>query len=404
MDEAEIQDRMKKNLEYCDKVSTVQWAATVLQDLKQVAKSKDTSAYSTLGFGMKFRLMDVKAGFHELDLVQVTKDFRLARNRLILLDWGGTLVAENDVNDKLQAYAFAIGQANRSGPSEELKIILESLCGDPRNIVYVVSGKKAKGVSDFFGGVKGLGLAAEHGSYYRYPSETRLELRSARNQWKTMIQLESLHWKDAARVVMDMYVQRTQGTYIEEKSSAIIWQFRDADPEFGFLQSKELEEHLNEVLSGEPVDVMRGGGISDGYIEVRAHGVSKGYFLEHLLTVLQSKGISVDFVMAVGDDASDEPMFEQINTIRQSSAKEKIKYLYSVAVGKKPTAADAYVNDTSSVMELLSCLVKSAAYEKRYHSVVDLPSHDIGSNSNMRPLRFTMGSPATNLTVSIKQI
>jgi hypothetical protein len=44
MDEAEIQDRMKKNLEYCDKVSTVQWAATVLQDLKQVAKSKDTSA------------------------------------------------------------------------------------------------------------------------------------------------------------------------------------------------------------------------------------------------------------------------------------------------------------------------------------------------------------------------
>jgi trehalose 6-phosphate synthase/phosphatase len=37
---------------------------------------------------------------------------------------------------------------------------------------------------------------------------------------------------------MDIYVKRTHGTYIEEKGSAMLWQFRDADPEFGFLQSK----------------------------------------------------------------------------------------------------------------------------------------------------------------------
>ena len=33
-------------------------------------------------------------------------------------------------------------------------------------------------------------------------------------------------WKQAARVVMDMYVQRTHGTYVEQKGNELIWQFR----------------------------------------------------------------------------------------------------------------------------------------------------------------------------------
>lgn len=47
---------------------------------------------------------------------------------------------------------------------------------------------------------------------------------------------------------MNLYVQRTHGTYLENKGSALLWQFRDADPEFGWLQSKELEDHLTTVL------------------------------------------------------------------------------------------------------------------------------------------------------------
>lgn len=54
---------------------------------------------------------------------------------------------------------------------------------------------------------------------------------------------------------MDIFVQRTHGTYIETKGNALIWQFSDADPEFGFLQSKELEEHLSLILAHYPVEV-----------------------------------------------------------------------------------------------------------------------------------------------------
>lgn len=48
-------------------------------------------------------------------------------------------------------------------------------------------------------------------------------------------------WMQLARAIMDVYVKRTHGTYIEQKGSALLWQYRDADPEFGHMQSKELE-------------------------------------------------------------------------------------------------------------------------------------------------------------------
>lgn len=50
------------------------------------------------------------------------------------------------------------------------------------------------------------------------------------------------------QTIMNLYVQRTHGTYVVNKGSALLWQFRDADPEFGWIQSKELEDHLTTVL------------------------------------------------------------------------------------------------------------------------------------------------------------
>lgn len=52
----------------------------------------------------------------------------------------------------------------------------------------------------------------------------------------------------APQTIMNIYAQRTHGTYVENKGSALLWQFRDADPEFGWLQSKEMEDHLTTVL------------------------------------------------------------------------------------------------------------------------------------------------------------
>lgn len=361
-------------------------------------KCNNTVKSNAVGFGMGFRIMGVKAGFRTLDMTAVTKAYRAAKHRLILLDWGGTLVAESDKVDKLAAYSVANGIASRAGPTKELKRILEALCSDEKNVVFVLSGKELYAVSEFFGDVKELGLGAEHGFFYKWPVERtsseresspsvsdkereRIEIKDGKScllvpasrllpsprispassfkvpnqqRWETIHDIGDQTWKLAAKVIMEMYVQRTHGTYIEHKGNELIWQFRDADPEFGFQQSKELEQHLREIMSVYNVEVSRGGGVSDGYIEARPKGVSKGLFANHAIAIMKNKDQTPDFIMAVGDDISDEPMFEHLNNITDIPSSS----VFSVTVGKKPSYAHSYVDDPAALMDILSTLVK----------------------------------------------
>jgi len=427
MKDADRADRMRRNLEFSTRLTTLNWAKEVLHDLKSVEKADITDAYS-VGFGMGFRVMGVKAGFHPLDMTAVVKAYRAATHRLIVLDWGGTLVAENDKSDKLQAYSLAKGLSTRTGPTSALKQTLESLCADEKNVVFVVSGKELYAVSDFFGDVQGLGLGAEHGFYYRWPAGKGDDVvvnaaavrtsspshnvtdspkgGSKQNKWHTIRALGDQSWMKAAKMIMEIYVQRTHGTYIEQKGNELIWQFRDADPEFGFMQSKELESHLQEMMEVYGVEVLRGGGVADGYIEARPRGVNKGLFVNHAVATMKAAGRAPEFVLAVGDDMSDEPMFAALNTMlatdegegppagdaassssssscsSSSSSSSSSKNnnsggsgsggggssasavsIFSVTVGKKPSAAEAYLDDPATVMEMLNTLNKSTQRE-----------------------------------------
>ena len=84
---------------------------------------------------------------------------------------------------------------------------------------------------------------------------------------------------------------------------------RDADPEFGYLQSKELEQHLKERMSVHDVQVLRGGGVSDGYIEVRPKGVSKALFLDHAIEIMKANNKEPNFILAIGKDSSRRSFF-----------------------------------------------------------------------------------------------
>lgn len=382
MDDSERVDRCRRNLEFSTRLTTANWAKHVLRDLKGVEVSSDPNSSYGVGFGMQFKIMNLKSGFMPLDSKEVCKAYRAARHRLFLLDWGGTIVANVHKSDKLHAYAMATGAATREELSDELRSVLEALCADMKNIVFVVSGKESHIVSDYFGSFKGLGLAGEHGFYYKWPRDeiTLRNTQSAKGKWQSILEVVDDSWKESARVIMDIFVQRTHGTYIETKGNALIWQFSDADPEFGFLQSKELEEHLHLILTGHPVEVLRGGGVADGYIEVRPTGASKGNFLEHAMQVMRSSGAEPDFVMAIGDDNSDEPMFERIEGLLHENSHLSA---FSVTVGKKPTAAKAYLDDPAAVMELLTTLSKTTLRDRRYFSAVDLlsPTVYIGNDS-----------------------
>ena len=359
MGQTERADRFRRNLEFSTRLTTTNWALHVLHDLKAVEKFDEAETLH-VGFGIGYKVMGFKAGFAATDILAVNKAYKAAQNRLILLDWGGTLVLENEKKDSVQAYAVAKGLASRQGPSAGVSETLEKLCADTKNTVFVMSGKELIAVNEFWGEIKNLGLGAEHGFFYRWPRDDHAfdsgggELHIKAEVWHTIAAIGDQSWRQTTKMIMDIFMQRTHGTYLEEKGNALIWQFRDADPEFGFLQSKELEEHLKETLSSQDVEVLRGGGVSDGYIEVRPTGMSKGLFLEHAMSMLKGLNKPVDFVMAIGDDSSDEPMFEQINLL------ENIEELaaFGITVGKKPSAAGSYLDDPSAVLDLLNSMTK----------------------------------------------
>lgn len=57
---------------------------------------------------------------------------------------------------------------------------------------------------------------------------------------------------------MKLYTETTDGSTIEAKESALVWNYQFADPDFGSCQAKELLDHLESVLANEPVSVKSG--------------------------------------------------------------------------------------------------------------------------------------------------
>ena len=60
---------------------------------------------------------------------------RRASKRLLLLDYDGTLIPQNNMN---------------SAPSEELLSVLRALCADARNSVYIISGRRKAELGAWF--------------------------------------------------------------------------------------------------------------------------------------------------------------------------------------------------------------------------------------------------------------
>ena len=198
--------------------------------------------------------------------------------------------------------------------------------------------------------------------------------------------------------IMELYASRTHGSYIEETEMKVLWQYRDADLEFGYLQARELEDHLSNVLRSYPVDILHGGVEEGGYVEVRPKGVNKGVFamkaICHYDKLSTKTDAKVDFALVVGDDHCDEPMLSVMRQIghrvhggRASDLPMTMRLvdvspcdpnvsndaeIFTCTVGKKPSAAANYLQDVSEVEELLQALVKVSKNPNASKSMLDL--------------------------------
>lgn len=110
-------------------------------------------------------------------------------------------------------------------------------------------------------------------------------------------------WKESIRSSLEFYVDRTPGSFIEEKNYSLVWHYRKSDPELGLNRAIELKDEMTSLVSNLNLEIMEGNKV----LEIKNRGINKG---RAALKVLHSR--PADKIMAIGDDWTDEFLFSDL--------------------------------------------------------------------------------------------
>lgn len=225
---------------------------------------------------------------------QIRQNYNWSKKRLIILDYDGTL--SPFFNNPMQAK-----------PSQEVIELLNKMCKDKQNKVVICSGRDRQTLSNWFGMLP-LGLSAEHGIFYKEDGK-----------WHTKAQTGE--WDDEIIEIMKRTMRKTPHSKLERKETALVWHYRDVDVWLADMRVNQLINALIVPCSRLNLQIMKGNKI----VEVKHSECNKG---SEALRLLEED--SYDFVMAIGDDTTDEDMFavlpESAFTIKVGPISQNVRY------------------------------------------------------------------------------
>lgn len=239
-------------------------------------------------------------------------DYDRAKSRLILLDYDGTL--KGFVNSLHERH---------SRPTDKVKKLLKSLTKDKKNKVIIISGRPRNALEKYFEN-QDLGLVAEHGGWV---FDAGGWIQSS---------LTAKKWKKVLKPILDQFVARTAGSELEEKEFSFVWHYRRASPDLAYVRKEELKRKLRAALKTDDIGVFDGQKI----VEIKPKRMNKGVIVSELVTKN-----NWDFILAIGDDYTDEDMF----TALPGDA-------YSINVGVQATNARFQLNCVDEVLKLIKSL------------------------------------------------
>ncbi|KAJ5738284.1 Trehalose-phosphatase [Penicillium malachiteum] len=248
-----------------------------------------------------------------LDRAKLVKQYRKARKRLFMFDYDGTLTPI--VKDPQAAI-----------PSDRVLRTLKTLSADPRNAVWIISGRDQAFLDEWMGHIPELGLSAEHGCFIRQPGS---------DDWQNLADRPDIkEWQKEVFDVFQHYTERTGGSFIERKRVALTWHYRRSDPEYGKFQAQECRKALEESVAKKwDVEVMAG----KANLEVRPTFVNKGFIATRLVNEYGTEpGKAPEFILCLGDDFTDEDMFRALQKFDLPQ-----DHVYSVTVGASSKQTDA---------------------------------------------------------------
>lgn len=297
MEEPEQERRMERMQRYIKKHDVFLWATKFLSDTEDM-HDHDNKAEPLKGEAKE----------------EILLKYETAHKRLLLLDFDGTLV-------NLER------RPELAVPGETLKTLLANLAADPKNEVWIVSGRDRSFLEQHLGHIN-LGLIAEHGGWIK------------RDEWEPVIQSVG-SWKEQVTGIMEEYADTNSESFVEVKEFGVAWHYRNVDNKQGFLMSRELLALLKNQLHNDPVQIIDGNKV----IEVKHYMAHKGTTCRNNILCGE-----YDFAIAFGDDKTDEDLFEQLSGPND----------FSVKVGPGNTVAKYRVESVEEVTAFLAKLESAA--------------------------------------------
>ena len=236
---------------------------------------------------------------------------RVAERRMLVIDYDGTLVPFSSLPEE-------------AVPSPQLLSLLGRLARQANQLVALVSGRPRAQLAGWFGAIERLWLAAEHGTIVRAPG----------GSWEALRPHADLEWKGRVLPVLEHFADRTPGSFVEEKEYCLVWHHRMADPEFGEWLANDLVAVLEELLAETELRATRG----QKSVEVKPAWANKG----EVVAYLERDGAPPSFRLAIGDDRTDEDLFERMPA-----------EAWTVHVGDGPSLARFRLSDWRAVLHLL---------------------------------------------------
>ncbi len=248
-----MQNKLKKN-------NVKIWANAFIQEQRKLMEQKKQENSIRLG---------------KQERQALYQEYGKAEARLLMLDYDGTLMG-------FQPDPKAVV------PDQELMSLLENVIKVPGNHLVVNSGRDKETLQAWLGHLP-IDMAAEHGVW------TRIDGHWAKNPGL------SIDWKDDIRAVLEDMVERTPGSFIEEKEFSIAWHYRRIDRDLGQKRVREFRDVLLYLTANLDLQVLEGHKV----VEIKNAGVNKG---KSALNWINRQ--PWDFMMAVGDDHTDEDTFK----------------------------------------------------------------------------------------------
>jgi trehalose 6-phosphate synthase/phosphatase len=301
MPEEDKKSALKLMINRIKRYNVFRWADDFVEQLLKVKENQEHNEQRLLTGRLKRELL---TGYEQ------------ATNRLLLLDYDGTLVSFKK-------------KPEQAKPDEELLTLLKELAADVKNRVVVISGRDRDSLWKWLAGTK-VDLVAEHGAWIRDYDFT---------DWESTQKGNATDWKANIYPLLEVFAERTPGAFIEEKSSALVWHYRNSEPELGSLRAKELVDNIRVMLNATGLQVLSGNKV----IEVKPVDINKGK-----AAAIWLEKDDWDFILGMGDDWTDEDIF----TILPEDA-------WSVKVGFAAfTKAHYYLESQDAARSLLNSLAE----------------------------------------------